>query len=177
MTQTSGVSRVIHALARWFCYAGGTIMTALALMSVYSVTIRAMGFRPIQGDFELVQIGCAVAVASFLPWCQLKGGNIIVDFFTTGASQSTQSQLDAFGALTVAVVLGILAWRTGVGAASVKSGGESSMLMGVPIWLAYAGMVPGLALGAVAGVVTALEHWRAAAGEGVRSSGTPGESA
>ncbi len=172
MSQVAGGSRAIHALARWFCYIGGTIMTALALMSVYSVTIRAIGFRPVQGDFELVQIGSAVAVALFLPWCQLRGGNIIVDFFTTRASQRTQSRLDAFGALAVAVVLGVLAWRTGVGAASVKSAGESSMLMGVPIWLAYAGMVPGLTLGAVAGVVTALEHWRCATG-GAAPSGDP----
>jgi TRAP-type C4-dicarboxylate transport system permease small subunit len=164
MSQASGASNAIYALARWFCYIGGTIMTALAIMSVYSVAIRAIGFKPVQGDFELVQIGCAVAVALFLPWCQLKGGNIIVDFFTTGASQRTQSRLDAFGALTVAVVLGVLAWRTGVGAVSVREAGESSMLMGVPIWWAYAGMVPGLALAAVAGVVTALEHLRYAAG-------------
>ena len=172
MSQASGAGNAIYALARWFCYVGGTIMTALAIMSVYSVVIRALGFKPVQGDFELVQIGCAVAVALFLPWCQLKGGNIIVDFFTTGTSPRTQSRLDAFGALTVAVVLGILAWRTGAGAMAVREAGESSMLMGVPIWWAYAGMVPGLALGGVAGVMTALEHWRRAAG-GVAPAGGP----
>ncbi len=177
MSQASGAGNAIYALARWFCYIGGTIMTALAIMSVYSVAIRALGFKPVQGDFELVQIGCAVAVASFLPWCQLKGGNIIVDFFTMGASARTQSRLDAFGALTVAVVLGIMAWRTGVGAASVKSAGESSMLMGVPIWWAYAGMVPGLALGAAAGVLTAVEHWRAAAGGVAAADAKPGQAA
>ncbi len=159
-----GFSLAVYALARWCCYVGGTIMTALALMSVYSVSIRALGFKPVQGDFELVQIGCAIAVSLFLPWCQLKGGNIIVDFFTAKASPRTQSRLDAIGALTVTVVLAILAWRTAAGAISIKAGGETSMLMGLPIWMAYAGMVPGLALGAVAGVVSAMERWHEAAG-------------
>ena len=166
MTQVSAVNRAIHALARWCCYAGGTIMTALALMSVYSVVSRWLFGRPIQGDFELVQIGCAVAVSLFLPWCQLKGGNIIVDFFTTRCSQSTQSRLDAFGALMVGCVMLLIAWRTGVGAVSIKSGGETSMLMGVPIWLPYAGMVPGFLLGAAAGFLNAVQHWQAAGRSG-----------
>ena len=172
----SGFSLAVHALARWCCYIGGTIMTVLALMSVYSVSIRALGFKPVQGDFELVQIGCAIAVALFLPWCQLKGGNIIVDFFTAKAAQRTQSRLDALGALTVTIVLGILAWRTAVGAISIKAGGETSMLMGLPIWMAYAGMVPGLALGAVAGVVSALEHWRKAARGAAEDRGSVNQS-
>ena len=62
-----GFSAMLYALARWCCYIGGTIMTALALMSVYSVSIRALGFKPVQGDFELVQIGCAIAVSKGVP--------------------------------------------------------------------------------------------------------------
>ena len=166
MTQVSAANRAIHALARWCCYIGGTIMTALALMSVYSVVSRWLFGRPIQGDFELVQIGCAVAVSLFLPWCQLRGGNIIVDFFTTRCSRSTQSRLDAFGALLVGCVMLLIAWRTGVGAVSIKSGGETSMLMGVPIWLPYAGMVPGFFLAALAGFMNAVEHWQAASRSG-----------
>ena len=162
MTQVSAANRAIHALARWCCYAGGTIMTALALMSVYSVVSRWLFGRPIQGDFELVQIGCAVAVSLFLPWCQLKGGNIIVDFFTTRCSQAAQSRLDAFGALMIGCVMLLIAWRTGVGAVSIKSGGETSMLMGVPIWLPYVGMVPGFFLAALAGFMNAVEHWQSA---------------
>lgn len=171
MRSPSAISGAIHALARWFCYIGGTIMTVLALMSVYSVAIRAAGFKPVQGDFELVQIGCAVAVALFLPWCQLKGGNIIVDFFTTRASETTQSRLDAFGALLIGLTMLLIGWRTGVGAMAVKANNESSMLMGVPIWWAYAGMVPGFLLSAAAGFLNAIEHWTKASGADASAAG------
>jgi TRAP-type C4-dicarboxylate transport system permease small subunit len=153
-TTEEGAGGIVHALARWCAYIGGAVMTGLALMSVYSVIMRKFFDRPIQGDFELVQIGCAICVALLLPWCQLRGGNIIVDFFTTKASQRTQSVLDAIGSLMVALMAGAIAWRTGVGAVSVKAAGETSMIMGVPIWIGYAAMVPGLALTAVAALWT-----------------------
>jgi hypothetical protein len=42
------------------------------------------------------------AIALFLPWCQLRRGNIIVDFFTAKASDRTNAMLDRFGALLLA---------------------------------------------------------------------------
>jgi hypothetical protein len=50
-------------------------------MSLYSVVMRNLAGAPIQGDFELVQMGCAVAVAAFLPFTQLRNGNVFVDAF------------------------------------------------------------------------------------------------
>jgi hypothetical protein len=36
-------------------------------------------FRPVRGDYELVELGCVIAVCAFLPWCQLKRGHVAVD--------------------------------------------------------------------------------------------------
>jgi hypothetical protein len=38
---------------------------------------------------------------------------------------------------------------------SVKANAETSMIMGVPIWWGYAGMIPGLAVSVLAALVTA----------------------
>lgn len=141
-----------------FALAGGAILSLLTLMSVYSIGGRLMN-APIQGDFELVQVGCAVAIASFLPWCQLKRANIIVDFFTVRASTRTQGRLDAVGALLVALCMALVAWRTGAGAVAMKAGGETSMIMGLPLWYAYALMTPGFGLTAVTGLYTAVQFW------------------
>ncbi len=64
-------------------------------MSVVCIAGRTLLGTPIPGDWELVQIGCAVAIAAFLPMCQLRSGNIIVDFFTAGREPRTQAPLDA----------------------------------------------------------------------------------
>jgi len=75
------LGRVLGAACKLLALLGGAILSALVLMSVASIGGRVIG-RPIQGDFELVQFGCAIAIAFFLPYCQLSKGNIIVDFFT-----------------------------------------------------------------------------------------------
>jgi TRAP-type C4-dicarboxylate transport system permease small subunit len=154
------MGRTLEFLCKAFALAGGAILAALTLMSVISIGGRIAG-RPIQGDFELVQFGCAIAIAFFLPYCQFKRANIIVDFFTVRASARAKRTLDAAGSLLLAAALGLLAWRTGAGTLAMKAGGETSMIMGVPLWYAYAAMTPGFGLAALAGLYSARLEWKA----------------
>jgi TRAP-type C4-dicarboxylate transport system permease small subunit len=149
--------RAIELTAKAFAFAGGAVFVAMIGMSVTSITGRALWGRPVQGDFELVQFGCAIGIAAFLPWCQLRRSNIIVDFFTTRVPPRGQAALDAFGALLLALVLGAVAWRAGVGALAVLAGGERAMISRVPAWIPYAGVVPSLALASFVGFYTAWE--------------------
>lgn len=158
------MSRVLDLLARAFALAGGAVLVAMTGMSVVSITGRTVLGRPLAGDFELVQVGCAAAVAAFLPYCQLRRGNIIVDFFTVRASPRAQAGLDALGALLLAAVMALLAWRTTAGMLTVKAAGEITMIVGFPVWLGYAAIVPSLALTAVVGLATAVETWKAPRG-------------
>jgi TRAP-type C4-dicarboxylate transport system permease small subunit len=73
-----------------------------------------------------------------MPWCQAQRGNIIVDFFTARASPRTTSGLDRFGALLLAVVMALLAWRTTIGGINAWKSGSGTMLIGFPEWLIYA---------------------------------------
>ncbi len=140
---------------------GGVVLTGILGMSVASIVPRTLGFQPILGDYELVQVGLAVCVAMFLPWCQLKGGNIIVDFFTARLRARSQRRLDAFGALLFALMMALIAWRLTAGAAALVDTGETTMLLGFPLWIAYALMVPGFALTALAALDTAWKAWTA----------------
>jgi TRAP-type C4-dicarboxylate transport system permease small subunit len=158
------VTRVLAGLARAFAFGGGAVLVALTGMSVASITGRAVLGRPVPGDFELVQVGCGVAIAAFLPYCQLQRGNIIVDFFTVRASPRVQGVLDALGALVLALVMATLAWRTAAGMQTVRTAGEVSMIVGFPIWIGYAAIVPSLALAALVALFTARESWKAARG-------------
>jgi len=154
------MGRALELVCKALALAGGAILAALTLMSAASVGGRILG-RPIQGDFELVQMGCAVAIAFFLPYCQFRRANIIVDFFTVRASERTQRALDAAGSLALAAAMALVAWRTGAGTLAMKAGGETSMIMGVPLWYAYAAMTPGFALAALTGLYTAWLDWKA----------------
>jgi TRAP-type C4-dicarboxylate transport system permease small subunit len=151
---TVWVERLCDGLA----LAGGVVLVAIALMSAVSIAGRALLSQPIQGDYELVQMGCAIFVACCLPVAQIRYSNIIVDFFTARASPAAQAWLDALGALVLGCTMAAVAWRTGVGLADMRAAGQTSTILGVPTWYTYAGMLPGLALSAVAGFACAHEQ-------------------
>ena len=156
------LAQTIYVLSAGAGLLGGALLSAIALMSVASIVPRSLGLQPIQGDFELVQVGLAVCVTLLLPWCQLQGGNIVVDFFTTWMRKRWQRRLDALGNVLFAGVIALVAWRTGVGAVSLKAAGETTMLLGFPLWLGYAAMTPGLALTSAAALYSAALAWHEA---------------
>jgi TRAP-type C4-dicarboxylate transport system permease small subunit len=155
---SSGLDRVLQTLCDASATIGGVVLVAIACVTVVSVIGRAFFSHPILGDVELVQLGCAVVVASFLPYTQFRRANIIVDFFTTGTSEKTQRKLDAFGTFLYTLVLGLVAWRVSVGCIDIKANQETSMLMALPLWIPYMLMVPGLVLCSVIGLVQTLQH-------------------
>ena len=150
------MTRLLDALARAFAFAGGAVLVGVTGMSVVSIIGRTLRGTPVPGDFELVQVGSAVAIAAFLPYCQLRNGNIIVDFFTVRASARAQNVLDAFGALVLAGVMGVLAWRTIAGLLTVKASREITMIVGFPVWIGYAAIVPSLVLATAVALFTAV---------------------
>ena len=66
---------------------GGITLLLATLISISSIFGRIILSSPIIGDFELIEIACAIAIGSFLPLCHLKNGNIKVEFLTANLSK------------------------------------------------------------------------------------------
>jgi TRAP-type C4-dicarboxylate transport system permease small subunit len=141
--------RALSAAATAFALLGGVIVALVAGVTVVSVVGRWAFATPIPGDVELVQLGTASALALFLPYCQLHGSHLIVDIFTVRSGAVLHRWLDAFAHVVAAAVLALLAARAAWGVESLRAAAETSMVLGVPLWLAYSPMVPSLALAAL----------------------------
>lgn len=139
---------------------GGALFMLMAVMTVVSVIGRAAFATPVPGDVEITQYAVAVAISACLPWCLFAGGNLIVDFFTTRASARVKRGLDVAGALALAFTMALFAWRTTVGLFAIKASGETSMVISMPLWWAYAGMAPCFALATLAALALAAKIWR-----------------
>jgi TRAP-type C4-dicarboxylate transport system permease small subunit len=150
------LGHAISSIAVFCAYLGGVIVSAIGIMSVISIVGRTTMGHPIQGDFELVEIGTAVAGSLFLPYCQASGGHIVVDFFTLRAGAATRRWLDRFGCLLMAAMFLAVGWRAIYGAIGLYSTGETSMLMSIPTWLGYAGVVPGTLVAGLIALAQAL---------------------
>jgi TRAP-type C4-dicarboxylate transport system permease small subunit len=158
--------QILEKLAKLCAILAGLLLTVITLMTCVSVIGRNTTGWTIQGDVELTGFVAGAAIALFLPWCQFKRGNIIVDFFTAKTSPQTQERLDRLGALLLAVAVGFLAWRTTLGGLSAWTSNSSSMMRGLPEWMVYVGMVPPLFLTALIALAQAIRGFPAAEQEG-----------
>ncbi len=148
--------RLLESLAKLCAIAAGVLLTLITLMTCVSLIGRNTTGWTIVGDFELSGSAAGAAIALFLPWCQLRRGNIIVDFFTTRASAATQLRLDRLGALLVAGMMALMCWRTTLGGLSAWKNQSGSMMVGFPEWIVYSAMTPPLALCAAIALAQAL---------------------
>ena len=128
----------IFRSAKWSAIVGGLVLCAITLMSVASITGRALigvGLGPVPGDFEMVEVGTALAVFFFLPWCYLKGGHATVDLFYMHLPKSMK-------------------WL--VGMMDYHENGEVTFILQMPVWWAYALCMVGAVIGCLSYIAKTL---------------------
>lgn len=152
----------LAALTRPLAIAGGLIMLSSAIMVVVSVGLRWSISYSVPGDIELVQIASALAVFCFLPLCQGRRGNIMVDTFTTKLPPRLRDGLDALWDLIYALVMGVIAWRLAVGAWDSLRSNTVSMMLNLPVGWAIAACSGMAALLTLVAIATALHKMQGA---------------
>lgn len=155
---TGPAARLLDGVCRLFAICSGLMLTAMALMSIYSIIGRAFFDKPMMGDYELVQMMSAVAVTMALPYCQMVRGHVIVDFFTASNAPRSNAVLDTVAALLMALFAFVLAWRVGVSTFDFAKNNDASMLLNLSTWWGYAPMGPSFFLLGCAALYTAWNH-------------------
>ena len=148
--------KTLSILARACAILAGLLMTAITLVTCASLIGRNTIGATLLGDYELTAVTAGAAVALFLPWAQLRRGNIIVDFFTAKMPDRVNAGLDRFGALVLALVMLMLGWRTVIGGLNAYEAQTTTMMLGFPEWVVYAAMVPPLFLTGLIGLTQAF---------------------
>jgi TRAP-type mannitol/chloroaromatic compound transport system permease small subunit len=151
--------RALLSVAKWSAIAGGVVFTVLVAMSVASIVGRKIAGAPVPGDVELLQLCAAFASATFFAYTHLVHGDVKVDFFTARLAPDKRAFLDAMGSLLVGLFGALIAWRAWAGAMTVKEAGETSAILGLPVWIAQLLMVPSFILLAVAGFYMCAHTW------------------
>lgn len=138
--------RVLEQLAKFCAILAGVLLTGITLMTCGSLIGRNTTGDSIVGAFELTGVAAGAAIALFMPLCQVRRGNIIVDFFTARLRPEANARFDRFGALLLAAIFALLAWRTTLGGLNSHSSNSETQIMGFPEWIVYATMVPAFVL-------------------------------
>ncbi|MEO8390451.1 MAG: TRAP transporter small permease [Polaromonas sp.] len=144
--------KVLQSLAKLCAVLAGVLLTTITLITCASLIGRNLLGATLVGDFELTGVVAGAAIAMFMPFCQAKRGNIIVDFFTAKLGQASNDKLDRFGALLLGVMFALLAWRTTLGGINSYVTHSETQILGFPEWTVYAAMVPPFVLTCVIGL-------------------------
>ena len=138
---------------------------AVVAMNVLSV-IGGVVWVPFPGDFEMTEIGVAVAAFSFLPYCELHGANVTADIFTARAGRRLLALFRLLASLVALGFAALLLWRMYEGMLDQKEYDYTTAILQFPIWVAFVPVLVSLALLAVAAFMTLTENGRDLAGRG-----------
>ena len=147
------MTKLIYGLSRAMAWLGSIVLTLLALMTVASVVGRALtgiGLGPVPGDFELVEVGTALAVFCFMPWCHLKRGHAMVDMFWRAYPPAMQRVLMVLADGLMFVVWVLLIWRMGLSMLDYRGNEETTFILHMPVWWGYAASMPPAVVGCLA---------------------------
>lgn len=135
------------------------MLLAVILMNVISI-VGALFGRPFPGDFEMTEVGVAVAAFSFLPFCQITGANVTADIFTSRASPRVIASTRLVASIVALLFALLLLWRMYLGMLDQRTYGYTTAILQFPIWQAFLPILVSLALLALASLTTMIENFR-----------------
>ena len=144
------LERLLLRASQGIAVFGGAILLIMTLLTLYSVIGRYLSgnlpefalwswWRPIRGDFELVEFGTAVAILSFFPYTQMVRGNVLVDFFTANANPRFKAAMSVFSNALYTVLAGLFTWRMALGTHDLLTASfqQTTMLLRLPLWWGF----------------------------------------
>ena len=91
-------------------------------------------FPGISGYEDIVTLAIGVTALTMLPYCQLKDGNVAVDLFMNKAAFWVQNLVDRITSILMIIVVAFLSCMLVYGVLEVKSDGDLTQVLGIPIW-------------------------------------------
>jgi TRAP-type C4-dicarboxylate transport system permease small subunit len=123
-----------------FCNA----VAAIAVVGMMSVTALDVAMRffsiSLPGAYDVVSLLGAVVVAFALTYTSIQRGHIAVDFVYQKVPESYRPFFDIFNELAGCVFFALLAWQCFVYSAALKSAGEVSLTIQIPMYPFVAGI-------------------------------------
>jgi TRAP-type C4-dicarboxylate transport system permease small subunit len=143
------VGHFLERLSSAVAMFGGITLLFIMLISSISVIgrnipqlINLFGFKlspmSIPGDIEIVQLGCAVAIFAFLPYCAIKRANVFVDFFTGWMPVRARAAFDVAANLLYLAITLLIAWQLGHGTMDKFATKDTTMVLRIPEAWPYA---------------------------------------
>jgi len=116
--------------------AGASLLTMMAVTCV-DVVLRKLG-HPLPGAYDLVKMAAAVTIACALPYTTAIKGHVAVEFFYHRLGRRGRIVADTLIRVAIMGLFSLLTWQLLHYGARLKSSGEVSMTLQLPVfWVPY----------------------------------------
>ena len=142
------LDRAAERLARWLAVAGGLVLLALVALtcaSIFGRSMTAIGLDQITGDFEMLEMGMAFAIFAFMPWALYARGHARVDLLAPVYPGAMNRGIDLVSDILFLVAAWVIASRLWLGLSDKMAYNETTFILQVPLWYAYAAAMVGAA--------------------------------
>lgn len=140
------IARAISRLATAAAYIAGAVLVALMGLTTVDVAGRYFLNRPLEGVFDLTHFAVLIMVYFGLAQCELRGDHVSIELLYDRLPAVAQRVLGRLTSLAGCVLFAVIAWRLAVQSVDIRQFGETSQLMGIPLFPLYWAASAGAAL-------------------------------
>lgn len=142
------LSRIAGGVARLLALAGGALLVVIVVLTVVSITGRALFSAgiccgPIRGIYDYTEIAVGAAIFAFLPWCQYMNSHAAVDLFKSALPDVLNRFLNVLIDIGMLVLAALIAHRLWLGLLDKQRFGETTLIAQIPVWIGYAACLVG----------------------------------
>jgi len=148
---------LVHRICELWALFGGLVLMLVVLINAYSIFADLLFHTPFPGDFELTEMGVAIAAFAFLPYCQITGSNVSADLFTAGAGRRALAVMGFLASLVALSFALVLLWRMGAGLIDYREYEEITGILSIPIWYGFVPALISLCLLALASFMSLVD--------------------
>ena len=152
------VEKFTRSLILYWALAGGILLFLVVFLNTFSVAGGIVG-NPIPGDFELTEMGVAIAVFAFLPYCQLTNANVTADIFTSRASPRWLALFGLISSLVALLFSILLFWCMSQGMVDRYNYQYTSAILLIPMWIPYVPVLFSWVLLLLAAIISVKEFY------------------
>jgi TRAP-type C4-dicarboxylate transport system permease small subunit len=142
----ASVRALLTLTTRWCGYGSALVLTAMMLVTVIDVVLRAVFNLPVTGTYDLVQLFLVGTVFLSIPDVFLRDNNIVIDFVDHVFGPRVVGALKVTANILGLVFLAVLCWRMFPPALDSAHYHEVSPDLSIPMTVHWALMIFGILL-------------------------------
>lgn len=151
---------LLTLISRLAAYGSALFLTAMMVITVIDIILRAMFNLPITGAYDLVLLCLVGTVFLSIPDVFLRNENIVVDLVDHLLGAFAVSLLKAFANIAAVAFLGVLAWRMIQPALDSLRFNEVSPDLSIPMIVHWCLMIVGIVLALPAAISMLVDALR-----------------